>query len=99
MQITESKEKNSVILFVSGRVDSTSSQQLMNEMFRALKIKKNLALDFSDVFSIDEEGIKVLQSGVSLAASKGGTLELRNAGNLVKNVLNLAGLSKILTVK
>ncbi|MDR0222012.1 MAG: STAS domain-containing protein [Oscillospiraceae bacterium] len=99
MQITESREKNGIVLFVSGRVDTTSCGQLQNEIFRALKMKKFLMLDFSDVFSIDEEGVKVLQGGISLAASKGGSMELRNAGNAVKNTLDIAGLSKILTVK
>ncbi|MCL2076795.1 MAG: STAS domain-containing protein [Oscillospiraceae bacterium] len=97
MRITESREKQRIILFVSGVVNQAVSTQLQSEIFRALKVNKNIVLDFKEVETIDDAGIVVLQAGMKAASGNRGTFELRSANNIVKNAVRTAGIGRIIT--
>jgi anti-anti-sigma factor len=96
MKITESRSSRGITLFVAGSVNSTTSPQLQNEIFRASKINANVLLDFSDVISIDNFGTRVLHAGSRAVASRRGRLQVQNANAAVKNELQVDGLGRML---
>ncbi|MCL2634264.1 MAG: STAS domain-containing protein [Oscillospiraceae bacterium] len=97
MKITESRGSKGLVLYIAGKIDDMTSPQLQGEIFRALKLNKNLQLDFTDVESVNHAGVSVLQLGLKNAASKRGILEVLNANTAVKSELQNAGLGKLLS--
>ena len=96
MRITESRSSRGVVLFLSGSIDSTTSPNLQNEIFRASKINPNVSLDFADVMSIDDSGVRVLQAGLRTVASRRGRLTIVNPNAAIKNMLHTEGLGRLL---
>ena len=98
MKVTESRGFRDITLYVSGKIDATTSPQLHMEIFRALKINKVLVLDFLGVEAIDPLGIQVLQSGMRAAISNRGSMKIQNAKAKVKGMLQKEGLGKLLMI-
>jgi anti-anti-sigma factor len=96
MRITESRSSRGITLFVAGSINTATSPQLQNELFRASKINANVSLDFADVVAVDDSGIRVLQAGMRTVASKRGRLTIQNANAAVKNTLHTEGLGRLL---
>jgi anti-anti-sigma factor len=99
MEITSGKEEQFAVLFISGRVDTITSPQLQSEILQKFQTEKFLILDFAKVQYVSSAGLRALLIGQKTAASKGGSMELRNVSNTVMSVLDSVGFSKILTIK
>ena len=96
MRITESRGSRTTTLFIAGKIDNHTSPQLQGELFRVSKLAKNVTLDFADVDSIDESGVRVLQSVLRLISSRRGMLLLQNANFKVRREVQKHGLGKLL---
>lgn len=98
MQITETREGEVIQLTVEGRVDTTTAPDLQKKILDAYQKCKHVVLDFQSVEYISSAGLRALLLGQKTATSKGGTLKILNVGPTVKQVFDMSGFSKILTV-
>jgi len=96
LRITESRGSRSTTLYISGKINDTTSTQLQNEIFRAAKLTKSIDLDFSDVETINGAGCQVILSGIRLTASRKGTITVHNPNSKVKIEMQKEGLGKVL---
>jgi anti-sigma B factor antagonist len=99
MIITKKVEGKQITLFVDGRVDTITSPQLQEEILKAFQKAKTVILDFAKVPYISSAGLRALLIGQKTAASKGASFELVNVTDVVMNVLETVGFSKILRIK
>lgn len=85
-------------LMVEGRVDTNTSPQLQQAILNAFQKKKDVVVDFLNVPYISSAGLRALLIGQKTAASKGGSMKLTNVSEVVMNILEMSGFSKILTI-
>ncbi|MBO5092798.1 MAG: STAS domain-containing protein [Lachnospiraceae bacterium] len=86
-------------LIVDGRVDTNTSPQLQQAVLSAFQKKKDVVVDFLNVPYISSAGLRALLIGQKTAASKGGSMKLTNVSEIVMNILDMSGFSKILQIE
>ncbi len=86
-------------LMVDGRVDTNTSPQLQQAILNAFQKQKDVVVDFLNVPYISSAGLRALLIGQKTAASKGGSMKLTNVSDVVMNVLEMSGFSKILVIE
>lgn len=86
-------------LLVDGRVDTNTSPQLQQVILNAFQKKKDVVVDFLNVPYISSAGLRALLIGQKTAASKGGSMKLTNVSDVVMNILEMSGFSKILKIE
>lgn len=99
MQVTEKKGENSLILEVSGQVDTVTAPELQTSILTAFQKTANVYLDLSDVAYMSSAGLRALLIGQKTAASKGGKLIIKGVQDPVMQVFNMSGFSKVLTIE
>lgn len=86
-------------LLVDGRVDTNTSPQLQQAILNAFQKKKDVVVDFLNVPYISSAGLRAILIGQKTAASKGGSMKLTNVSDVVMNILEMSGFSKILKIE
>ncbi len=86
-------------LMVDGRVDTNTSPQLQQAILNAFQKQKDVVVDSLNVPYISSAGLRALLIGQKTAASKGGSMKLTNVSDVVMNVLEMSGFSKILVIE
>ncbi len=99
MTVEEKKEDNGIILYVTGRVDTTTAPDLQEAIFAAFQKENNLVVDFKEVEYVSSAGLRALLLGQKTANSKGGSMVVKNANDSVKEIFSLTGFSNILTIE
>lgn len=85
-------------LIVDGRVDTNTSPYLQQAILSAFQKKNDIVVDFLNVPMISSAGLRALLIGQKTAESKGGSMRLANVNETVRNVLEMTGFDKILTL-
>lgn len=85
-------------LIVDGRVDTNTSPYLQQTILSAFQKKNDIVVDFLNVPMISSAGLRALLIGQKTAESKGGSMRLANVNETVRNVLEMTGFDKILTL-
>lgn len=98
MTIQTKQEDNKFVLLIEGRIDSNSSTQLQDSVLLAFDSSNHIVLDFKDVAYISSAGLRVLLLGQKKAGALKSTMELTNVSEVVMQVLDTVGFSKILTI-
>jgi len=98
MQITETRDGDTIQLTVEGRVDTTTAPDLQKSILDAFQKGKHVIIDFSAVEYVSSAGLRALLLGQKTATSKGGSLKILNVCDAVKQVFDMSGFSKILTI-
>ncbi|MBO4497484.1 MAG: STAS domain-containing protein [Lachnospiraceae bacterium] len=99
MNITETRDGESITLSIEGRVDATTSAQLQNAILVAFQKVRNLVLDFGQCEYVSSAGLRALLIGQKTAQSKGGQMKLINVGESFMAVLKLSGFDSIITIE
>jgi anti-anti-sigma factor len=99
LQITEVKIDSTTILRLNGRIDAGNAQQVEGDLFQYLKSDGRLALDFSQVNFISSAGLRILLMMAKKTKLMKGSLALFALPPVVKEVFDISGFSKILTIK
>ncbi len=99
MTINKLTEGTTMTLQVEGRVDTSTSPRLQEEILEAFKTAKILILDFAQVPYVSSAGLRALLIGQKTAASKRAVMELTNVSETVMSVLDSVGFSKVLTIR
>ena len=78
---------------MSGEIDHHSADRIRGDIDDELQLYdvKNLVFDFSDVTFMDSSGIGVVLGRYKKIRAMGGTVAIRGAGSLVRQILEMSG--------
>ncbi|MCI2048990.1 MAG: STAS domain-containing protein [Lachnospiraceae bacterium] len=98
MTIQDDRNGSSLTVKVGGRLDTTTAPELDTHLASALDGVKDLVFDFSDLEYISSAGLRVLLATVK-RMNKQGTMVVKNANEIVKEVFDVTGFMDILNVQ
>ena len=99
MTVNETRVDEKVILAVEGRVDTNTSQELQDAIRKAFQKSNNLELDFTELDYISSAGLRALLLGHKTAASKGGSMVIKNANEDVMEIFEDTGFSDVFDIQ
>ncbi len=99
MTVDEKKEEGKIILYVTGRVDTTTAPDLQTAIFAAFQKENDIVVDFAEVEYVSSAGLRALLLGQKTANSKGGSMVVKNANDSVKEIFSLTGFKNILNIE
>lgn len=93
------QDANDVIMALNGELDVFTAPEAKDKMIDILKKGNiNLVLDLTEVEFVDSTGLGVFISAFKHANTTGSRLALKNPSDRIKKLLDLTGISKIITV-
>lgn len=98
MEIKEEKNGSELTVKLVGRLDTTTSPDLEKYLGPALKGVTSLVFDFSELEYISSAGLRVLLSTVKVMNNQG-SMVVRNANDMVKEVFEVTGFLDIIHVE
>ena len=99
MEIKCKKESGKILISLSGRLDTLSSQELLDKV--PLEDRKGLDVifDFKDLEYVSSAGLRMLIVFNKDAQAEGKELTIKNVNNVVKEIFSVTGFDKILKVQ
>ena len=97
-EIKFEKIDDDCIIYATGDIDLSNSQELRKTLLAALKTNQNVYVDLSDVNYIDSSGIASLVEGLQFSKSSNKVFILKNPSNQVSAIMELARLDKVFTI-
>ena len=98
MNIKVKKEMEEIIIFVGGRLDTTTAPQLEKTINENINNTKNLILDLKELQYISSAGLRVL-----LIAQKKmqniGSMKVKNVCEEIMEIFEMTGFTDILTIE
>lgn len=98
MTITKQAENTTLVLAISGRIDTTTAPQLEGEIQNSVAGITSLVLDFKEVEYISSAGLRVLLSTQKLM-KKQGEMVLKNVCQDILDIFEMTGFSDFLTIE
>lgn len=99
MIVDEKAEKDKLILYVKGRLDTTTAPQLEEIIAGKVTGLTELILDFTELEYISSAGLRVLLATHKVMQKQRGSLTVRGVNDEVMEVLHITGFLDILNVK
>ncbi len=86
-------QDDTLVATLSGEIDHHSADRIRGDIDDELQLYdvKNLVFDFSDVTFMDSSGIGVVLGRYKKIQAMGGTVAIRGAGRLVRQILEMSG--------
>lgn len=98
MTINKTKENDSLMIALEGRLDTLTAPKLDAEIQGALDGIKSLVFDFEKLAYISSAGLRILLSAQKVM-NKQGTMVIKNAGPEIREIFDVTGFSDILTLE
>jgi anti-anti-sigma factor len=99
MNIVFSNEHEINIAKLSGRIDTTNSDEVQNELLGKISSGvTKLAIDFSGVTYISSAGLRAILSSVKEITKKEGKLAIFAMQDSIKDVFDMSGFSAIMNI-
>jgi anti-sigma B factor antagonist len=99
MIITKTKDSSIITLALCGRIDTVTSNQLSNEFDSVMSESfDKLVLDFSGIDYISSAGLRVIINMQKKITARRADMELIRLNDPIKNIFEITGFSKILTI-
>jgi anti-sigma B factor antagonist len=95
MMITLHICPDSVIVYLSGRLDLDASFDLRHAISERLEPDLHLVIDLRHLASVDAEGLSALVGSVRRIRAIGGTVNVTNANPRVQWLLGLIGVDRL----
>jgi anti-anti-sigma factor len=99
MEVASQMTGDEIIIQISGRIDTTTSPKLQDEMMKSFQKGNQLVLDFKEVEYISSAGLRVLLMGQKTVDAKDGYMKIRHVNETVKNVFDMTGFTEMLTLE
>ncbi len=99
MNITEKNEGATCVLFIEGRLDTTTAPALESKIKGLESSVTTLILDLVSLEYVSSAGLRVLLGAQKHFNSVKGSLVLRNVNKDIMEVLELTGFIDILTIE
>ncbi len=97
LNITKTKEDEKLIIALEGRLDTTSSPQLEEELKGALDGVSKLELNLENLEYISSAGLRVLLSTQKIM-NRQGEMVVSHVNEVVQEVFDVTGFCDILTI-
>lgn len=98
MTITKTQDKNVLTLYLEGRLDTTTSPQLEQELAASLEGVTQLTLDLAKLAYLSSAGLRVILSAQK-RMNKQGQMVVRNVNETIMEVFEVTGFVDILTIE
>ena len=98
MIITQIQENGKLTFNLNGRLDTSTSNKLHDELIPAFDRSKEIVLNFAELVYVSSAVLRVLLMAQKTAKSKGASVEIRNVSPDVMEVLEMTGFSNILKI-
>ena len=98
-EIKFEKIEDGCIVYATGEIDLSNSQQLRKTILAALKTNPKVYVDLSDVKYIDSSGIASLVEGLQFSKTNHKAFILSNPSQQVTAIMNLARLDQVFTIQ
>ena len=98
MTITKKQDGAALEIALEGRLDTTTSPMLENELKEALPGVTELTLDLEKLEYISSAGLRVLLAAQK-TMSKQGAMKLINVNEIIMEIFEITGFSDILTIE
>ncbi|PKL85475.1 MAG: anti-anti-sigma factor [Ignavibacteriae bacterium HGW-Ignavibacteriae-1] len=99
MNIVFSHENEIEVAKLSGRIDTTNSDEVQTELLGKIASgAKKLAIDFSEVTYISSAGLRAILSSVKEITKKEGKLAIFAMQDNIKDVFDMSGFSAIMNI-
>jgi anti-anti-sigma factor len=99
MTVTKDRSGEKLVILLEGRLDTTTASQLQAELIPEFDAAKEIQLDFKGLDYVSSAGLRVLLMGEKTAKAKDGKMILTNVSDDVLEVLEMTGLSDVLTIE
>ena len=99
LKISAQRDGNNLILKISGKLDTNSANSAQKEIFSTLDGVQNVTFDLNGLEYIASAGLRILIAAMKKIRAEGGTMTIKNAGEQVKEVLDMTGFSQIFNVE
>ncbi|MBP8856129.1 MAG: STAS domain-containing protein [Oscillospiraceae bacterium] len=97
MNIELLKTATGAILYLNGRLESTSAPEAQEALMSLLDEYQNITLDFSGLLYISSAGLRVLLTLQKKSNANGYTIKLDNVKHEIMEIFEMTGFSGILT--
>ena len=98
MNIKKTLSDSTLTIALEGRLDTTTSPQLEDELNEVLAGVKELVFDFSGLDYLSSAGLRVLLSAQKRMSNQG-SMKLCHVNDSVKEVFDITGFSDFLTIE
>ncbi|BBL61378.1 hypothetical protein MARBORIA2_03760 [Methanobrevibacter arboriphilus] len=98
MNIEKKIKDDKLLVKIEGRLDINSSAELEEELKKDIPGTKELIFNFKDLIYISSSGLRVILSTQKIM-DKQGSMVIENVNDLVMEIFEATGFSKILTIK
>ena len=98
LKIKKTLDGSALSLELKGRLDTTSSPQLEEELKNSLDGVTSLLFDLKDLEYISSAGLRVLLSAQK-TMNKQGTMVVKNVNETIMEIFEVTGFSDILTIQ
>ena len=98
MTINKTINGSELTIALEGRLDTTTSPLLENELKDSLEGVTSLVFDFSSLEYISSAGLRVLLSAQKLM-NKQGSMKLTHVSEAIMEIFEVTGFSDILTIE
>jgi anti-anti-sigma factor len=96
--INKTKTGDKTVFAIEGKLDTTNSAQLQDELIAAFDETKHLELDFAKIAYVSSTGLRVLLLGEKTAKKKEAEMTIINVSSEVMEIFDLTGFSDILNI-
>lgn len=98
MEIQTTKKDDVLTVSLTGRLDTTTSPKLDEELKKSLDGVRELTMDLEGLEYISSAGLRILLS-TQKTMNQQGTMRLINVSSMVMDVFEVTGFSDILTIE
>lgn len=99
MTIEEKNGEDKLVLYISGRIDTSTAPELDAFISGKLDRTEELVLDFTEVQYISSAGLRVLLSAYKAMEKKKGSMVIRGVNKEIEETLYITGFLEFLTVE
>ena len=99
MNITKKANGEALTIALEGRLDTTTSPQLDEELDVSLEGIRDLTLDLSDLSYISSAGLRVLLRAQRKKNGLRGSLLVTGVNDSIMEIFDITGFSEILTIE
>ena len=99
MNINKIQNGDKTTFALSGRLNTLTAPQLQEMLVAEFDSAKHVELDFSELAFISSAGLRVLILGRETANVKGGQLTITHVSEAIREVLEMAGVTKVLNIE
>lgn len=99
MNITKEYSEKELTLFVEGQINTSTSQELKEEIDKELGNFDSLIMDFTNLDYISSAGLRILISTQKKLKAENIPFIIRNVNDNINNIFKMSGFDKIFKIE